>query len=145
MFLLSRTSIQLSWLAIKPNAAPLDGAGNGLDSAAGTGASAAAAAVGCTTAEAVSIAGACVSVNAIAEASGTGSTVSFAQPYAWPGMGGAAHDHELCTMGHEALEQEAQWLKANAYNGRSARVQVEAQSALVQFSSRAGSVSELQL
>jgi DNA polymerase-3 subunit epsilon len=51
----------------------------------------------------------------------------------------------ITLMGQEALEQEAQWLKSNAYNGRSARVQVEAQSALVQFSSRAGSVSELQL
>ena len=48
-------------------------------------------------------------------------------------------------MGSEVLEQEAQWLKANAYNGRSARVQVEEQSALVQFSSRAGALSEMQL
>ncbi len=45
-------------------------------------------------------------------------------------------------MGSEVLEQETQWLKANAYNGRSARVQVEEQSALVQFSSRAGRVTE---
>ncbi len=48
-------------------------------------------------------------------------------------------------MGSEVLEQETQWLKANAYNGRSARVQVEEQSALVQFSSRAGALSEMQL
>jgi len=46
-------------------------------------------------------------------------------------------------MGHDALQQEADWLKANAYNGRSARVQVEAQTALVQFSARAGEVREL--
>lgn len=48
-------------------------------------------------------------------------------------------------MGDEALQTEAQWLKANAYNGRSARVQVEAQSALVQFSARSGEVRELGL
>ena len=42
-----------------------------------------------------------------------------------------------------ALQQEADWLKANAYNGRSARVQIEAQTALVQFSARAGEVSDL--
>ena len=48
-------------------------------------------------------------------------------------------------MGQDALQQEAQWLKANAYNGRSARVQTEAQTALVQFSSRAGEVTELVL
>ena len=42
-----------------------------------------------------------------------------------------------------ALQQEADWLKANAYNGRSARVQIEAQTALVQFSARAGELSEL--
>jgi DNA polymerase-3 subunit epsilon len=46
-------------------------------------------------------------------------------------------------MGQAALQQEADWLKANAYNGRSARVQIEAQTALVQFSARAGEVSEL--
>lgn len=48
-------------------------------------------------------------------------------------------------MGQAALQQEADWLKANAYNGRSARVQIEAQTALVQFSARAGEVSELAL
>lgn len=37
--------------------------------------------------------------------SGSGATPSFAQPYAMPSLGGAGHDHELCTMGHEALEQ----------------------------------------
>jgi len=46
-------------------------------------------------------------------------------------------------MGQAALQQEADWLKANAYNGRSARVQIEAQTALVQFSARAGEVSDL--
>jgi DNA polymerase-3 subunit epsilon len=46
-------------------------------------------------------------------------------------------------MGQAALQQEADWLKANAYNGRSARVQIEAQTALVQFSARAGELSEL--
>jgi len=48
-------------------------------------------------------------------------------------------------MGQAALQQEADWLKANAYNGRSARVQIEAQTALVQFSARAGEVSDLAL
>ena len=48
-------------------------------------------------------------------------------------------------MGQDALAQEAQWLKAHAYSGRSARVQLEAQSALEQFSARAGAVSELAL
>ena len=48
-------------------------------------------------------------------------------------------------MGQAALQQEADWLKANAYNGRSARVQIEAQTALVQFSARAGELSELAL
>jgi DNA polymerase-3 subunit epsilon len=47
--------------------------------------------------------------------------------------------------GQETLEQETQWLKTHAYNGRSARVQVESQSALVQFSSRAGQINELSL
>jgi len=46
-------------------------------------------------------------------------------------------------MGQAALQQEVDWLKANAYNGRSARVQIEAQTALVQFSARAGEVSDL--
>src|SRR5574343_276519 len=36
-------------------------------------------------------------------------------------------------MGDDALAQETEWLKAHAYNGRSARVQVEAQTARVQF------------
>ena len=48
-------------------------------------------------------------------------------------------------MGQDALQQEAQWLKANTYNGRAARVLVEAQTALVQFSPRVGEVSELTL
>ena len=48
-------------------------------------------------------------------------------------------------MGQDALEQEAGWLKAKAYNGRSARVQLEAQNALVQFSARAGETRELSL
>ena len=48
-------------------------------------------------------------------------------------------------MGQDALQAEAQWLKAHTYNGRSARVQVEAQTALVQFSVRGGEVSELTL
>jgi len=45
--------------------------------------------------------------------------------------------------GQAALQQEADWLKANAYNGRSARVQIEAQTALVQFSARSGELSDL--
>ncbi|MFM7024552.1 MAG: 3'-5' exonuclease [Limnohabitans sp.] len=47
--------------------------------------------------------------------------------------------------GEAALQQEAEWLKAHVYQGRSARVQVEAQSALVQFSARAGDLQELAL
>ena len=48
-------------------------------------------------------------------------------------------------MGQDALDQEAEWLKAKAYNGRSARVQLEAQDALVQFSARTGETRELSL
>ncbi len=44
--------------------------------------------------------------------------------------------------GEEALQAECQWLQVQVYPGRAARVQVEAQSALVQFSSRAGRVFE---
>lgn len=47
--------------------------------------------------------------------------------------------------GQSALQQEADWLKVHAYKGRSARVQIEAQTARVQFSARAGEVSELTL
>lgn len=47
--------------------------------------------------------------------------------------------------GDEALQAEAQWLKAHAYNARTARIQIEAQSALVQFSARAGELRELAL
>ena len=45
--------------------------------------------------------------------------------------------------GESALQQEADWLKTHAYQGRSARVQVEAQSALVQFSARAGELRDM--
>ena len=48
-------------------------------------------------------------------------------------------------IGDDALQTEAQWLKANAYNGRCAYVDVEAQSALVQFSGRPGEVRNLKL
>ena len=48
-------------------------------------------------------------------------------------------------VGDEALQQETQWLKGQVYKGRSARVQLEAQSALVQFSARQGEVRELTL
>jgi len=48
-------------------------------------------------------------------------------------------------IGQDALQAEAQWLKANTYNGRSARLLVESQTALVQFSARGGEVSELTL
>ena len=47
--------------------------------------------------------------------------------------------------GQDALAQEGEWLKAKVYAGRSARVQLEAQNALVQFSARAGASSELSL
>ncbi|NBQ89824.1 MAG: DUF5117 domain-containing protein [Betaproteobacteria bacterium] len=39
-----------------------------------------------------------------AESAGSHGAPSFAQPYAMAGAVGG-HDHELCTMGHEALEQ----------------------------------------
>ena len=45
--------------------------------------------------------------------------------------------------GEAALQQETEWLKAQVYGGRSARVQLEAQSALVQFSARAGEVRDV--
>ena len=48
-------------------------------------------------------------------------------------------------MGEPALQQEIEWLKVHVYGGRNARVQVEAQSALVQFSARAGEMRELML
>ncbi len=51
----------------------------------------------------------------------------------------------ISLMGQDALQQEAEWLKAHAYNGRSARVLLEAQTARVQFSARPGEVSELTL
>ena len=38
----------------------------------------------------------------------------------------------------EALDAEAEWLKAQVYGGRSARIGMEIQDALVQFSSRSG-------
>jgi DNA polymerase-3 subunit epsilon len=38
----------------------------------------------------------------------------------------------------EALETEAAWLKSEVYGGRSARIGLETQDALVQFSSRSG-------
>ena len=38
----------------------------------------------------------------------------------------------------EALEAEAEWLKAQVYGGRSARIGLETQDAQVQFSSRSG-------
>lgn len=47
--------------------------------------------------------------------------------------------------GDEALQAEAQWLKAQVYPGRSAQVQLEAQSALEQFSTRVGTVQALPL
>jgi hypothetical protein len=39
-----------------------------------------------------------------AEAGGHAAGENFAQPYSLPGMA-ASHDHSLCTLGHEALEQ----------------------------------------
>jgi DNA polymerase-3 subunit epsilon len=38
----------------------------------------------------------------------------------------------------EALDAEAEWLKAEVYSGRSARIGLEIQDAWVQFSSRSG-------
>ena len=65
-----------------------------------------------------------------------------ARGYRWDGEGRVWW---TSLTGEEALAQEKDWLKANAYSGRSARVRLEAQSALVQFSTRAGEVSELAL
>ena len=45
----------------------------------------------------------------------------------------------------EALQAEAAWLKVEVYGSRSARVVIEALDSLVQFSTRPGMVSELQL
>ena len=42
----------------------------------------------------------------------------------------------------EAMEAECDWLKTAVYGGRNARVQLEAQDSQVQFSSRAGVLSE---
>ncbi len=39
------------------------------------------------------------------DSTGAGSMPAFAQPYSMPGAPTPAHDHELCTLGHEALEQ----------------------------------------
>jgi len=41
-------------------------------------------------------------------------------------------------MSVEALEAEADWLKSQVYGGRAARIGLETQDALVQFSSRSG-------
>jgi DNA polymerase-3 subunit epsilon len=38
----------------------------------------------------------------------------------------------------EALDAEAEWLKAEVYGGRAARIGLETQDARVQFSSRSG-------
>lgn len=48
-------------------------------------------------------------------------------------------------MGQDALAQEAEWLKAKAYHGRSAKVQLEALNAQVQFSARSGELQDLSL
>lgn len=42
----------------------------------------------------------------------------------------------------EAMEAECDWLKTTVYGGRNARVQLEAQDSWVQFSSRAGVITE---
>ncbi len=46
---------------------------------------------------------------------------------------------------HEALQAEGEWLKAQVYGARSARVVMEALDSLVQFSARPGLISEMQL
>jgi DNA polymerase-3 subunit epsilon len=46
---------------------------------------------------------------------------------------------------HEALQAEGAWLKVAVYGARSARVVIEALDSQVQFSARAGMISELQL
>jgi DNA polymerase-3 subunit epsilon len=43
------------------------------------------------------------------------------------------------------LQAEGAWLKVEVYGSRGARVVIEALNSLVQFSARAGVVSELQL
>jgi DNA polymerase-3 subunit epsilon len=50
------------------------------------------------------------------------------------------------TLAHaEALQAEGAWLKAEVYGQRSAHVLIEALNSQVQFSSRAGVVSEMVL
>jgi DNA polymerase-3 subunit epsilon len=63
-----------------------------------------------------------------------------ARGYRWDGEGRVWWTQLL---GPEAVQQEADWLKTHAYQGRSARLQLEAQTALVQFSARGGERSEL--
>ena len=47
--------------------------------------------------------------------------------------------------GEDALQQESLWLKSQVYGQRPARLQLERQSSLVQFSNRPGELRELQL
>ena len=62
-----------------------------------------------------------------------------ARGYRWDGEGRVW----WCSLASDALlDAECAWLRAEVYGSRSARVQLEAQSSLVQFSSRSGLLSE---
>ena len=62
-----------------------------------------------------------------------------ARGYRWDGEGRVW----WCSLASDALlDAECAWLRAEVYGSRSARVQLEAQSGLVQFSSRSGLLSE---
>ncbi|MFM8865435.1 MAG: 3'-5' exonuclease [Limnohabitans sp.] len=65
-----------------------------------------------------------------------------ARGYRWDGEGRVWW---TSLAGEEALQEEAHWLKTSVYLGRHARVLVEAQSALVQFSQRPGEMREMAL
>lgn len=65
-----------------------------------------------------------------------------ARGYRWDGENRAW----WCALtSQEALQAECQWLKAEVYGGRKARVELEAQDSRVQFSGRPGQVSQLVL
>jgi DNA polymerase-3 subunit epsilon len=62
-----------------------------------------------------------------------------ARGYRWDGEGRVW----WCSLGSdELLDAECVWLRAEVYGQRSARVQLEAMDSLVQFSSRAGRITE---
>lgn len=65
-----------------------------------------------------------------------------ARGYRWDGEGRVW----WCTLGSDALlDTECDWLRAEVYGQRRARVELEAMDSLVQFSSRKGQVGEREL